>query len=243
METYFLSIKLPSPPEQPVQNSTDAAPTELEDEQLGEGMDQSQTLKRNRLIGWCVELFSDQLRKVIARRQGLFLAPTTTYSSLIYTKPDGHTCLDEVKETMTMQKYDQKAAKLLAHSDPRKVEIADAVADQLREYVSIVAGAYRSNSFHNFEHACHVTMSVDKLLKRIVAPEMEKGDQKSLHEYTHGLTSDPLVLLAITWGALVHDVDHRGVSNMQVSHLFVLPKRCHGHVSSTRLSQQFSFGF
>jgi hypothetical protein len=60
-------------------------------------------------------------------------------------------------------------------------------------------------------------MSVDKFLKRIVSPDMEKGDQKSLHEYTHGLTSDPLVLLAIVWSALIHDCDHRGVSNGQLA--------------------------
>ena len=60
-------------------------------------------------------------------------------------------------------------------------------------------------------------MSTDKFLKRIVSPDMEKSDQKSLHEYTHGLTSDPLVLMAIVWSALIHDVDHRGVSNMQLA--------------------------
>lgn len=55
------------------------------------------------------------------------------------------------------------------------------------------------------------------MLNRIVSPNMEKGDHKSLHEYTHGLTSDPLVLMAIVWSGLIHDVDHRGVSNMQLA--------------------------
>jgi hypothetical protein len=60
-------------------------------------------------------------------------------------------------------------------------------------------------------------MAVDKFLHRIVQPNVEEGDQKPLHEYTHGLTSDPLVLTAIVWSALIHDVDHRGVSNMQLA--------------------------
>jgi len=72
------------------------------------------------------------------------------------------------------------------------------------------------------EHACHVTMATNKFLKRIVAPDIafEKeqiGDIASqLHNYTHGINSDPLTLLAIVFSALIHDADHRGVSNHQL---------------------------
>ena len=78
-----------------------------------------------------------------------------------------------------------------------------------------------------FEHACHVTMSVKKLLKRITTPELSKADLEEcqnpkkmayhLHSCTHGITSDPLALLAITFSALIHDVDHRGCSNAQLA--------------------------
>lgn len=61
---------------------------------------------------------------------------------------------------------------------------------------------------------------MDKFLKRIVAPdiEIENGDAVAshLHDYTHGINSDPTSLLAIVISALVHDLDHRGVSNMQL---------------------------
>jgi hypothetical protein len=69
-------------------------------------------------------------------------------------------------------------------------------------------------------------MSVSKLLTRIVAPDLQKhmmrgditgGDLAShLHDYTHGITSDPLAVLAIEFSALIHDADHRGVSNVQL---------------------------
>ena len=62
----------------------------------------------------------------------------------------------------------------------------------------------------------HVTMSTDKFLKRIISPNLD-GDIRTLHEYTHGLTSDPLLLMAIILSSVIHDADHRGVSNMQLA--------------------------
>lgn len=59
-------------------------------------------------------------------------------------------------------------------------------------------------------------MAVDKFLKRIISPNMD-GDIKTLHEYTHGLTSDPLLLMGIVLSAVIHDVDHAGISNMQLA--------------------------
>jgi hypothetical protein len=123
-----------------------------------------------------------------------------------------------------LPKFNAKAAAL--RDEYKKVQISEIVKAQLKEYVSTIASTYRGNSFHNFEHACHVTMSVSKLLTRIVAPDLEKhlklenmigGDFAShLHDYTHGITSDPLAVLAIELSALIHDADHRGVSNTQL---------------------------
>lgn len=71
-------------------------------------------------------------------------------------------------------------------------------------------------------------MSVNKLLSRIVAPDLshekvelltKQRDQVAaeMHDFTHGITSDPMAILAITFSALIHDVDHQGVSNMQLA--------------------------
>jgi hypothetical protein len=90
--------------------------------------------------------------------------------------------------------------------------------------VTTIANAYLDNPFHNFEHACHVTMSVEKFISRIVTPDLDEKELKStkdiasiLHNYTHGINLDPLTLLAIVFSALIHDTDHRGVSNVQLS--------------------------
>jgi 3'5'-cyclic nucleotide phosphodiesterase len=70
-----------------------------------------------------------------------------------------------------------------------------------------------------------------KLLHRVLSPEVSldgadsssKNQKKALqtlvsnlHSSTYGITSDPLTQFAIVFAALVHDVDHRGVSNGQL---------------------------
>ena len=73
-------------------------------------------------------------------------------------------------------------------------------------------------------------MSVNKLLSRIVAPDvkvdMDAGDDAKhvqqlyalqLHDHTYGITSDPLTQFAVVISALIHDVDHRGVPNGQLA--------------------------
>jgi len=70
-------------------------------------------------------------------------------------------------------------------------------------------------------------MSVSKLLSRVVTPDLKAQDVKSLrkgrnelaagiHNFTHGIASDPMTSFAIVFSALIHDVDHRGVSNVQL---------------------------
>jgi 3'5'-cyclic nucleotide phosphodiesterase len=104
------------------------------------------------------------------------------------------------------------------------VELSEDVMKQVRLYVQHIAALYQaSNPFHNFDHACHVTMSVHKLMKRVVTDGTfsEVGEVPSLEQErkdTYGiLTSDPLALFAIVFSALIHDVDHPGVSNVQLS--------------------------
>jgi 3'5'-cyclic nucleotide phosphodiesterase len=71
--------------------------------------------------------------------------------------------------------------------------------------------------------ASHVTMSINKLLNRIVAPRIDPdvcsdADQQAafLHDHTCGITSDPLTQFAVVLSGLIHDLDHPGVSNGQL---------------------------
>jgi hypothetical protein len=78
---------------------------------------------------------------------------------------------------------------------------------------------YRDNPFHNYQHACHVQMSMVKLLQRVVSPtEIEYDDNhesvaSEAHKYTYGITSDPLTQFAVVICALIHDLDHTGCAN------------------------------
>ena len=67
-------------------------------------------------------------------------------------------------------------------------------------------------------------MAVDKFMNRIVTPDIDdevnvsgEGLESQVHDYTHGINNDPLTLLAIVFSALIHDADHRGISNMQLA--------------------------
>ena len=71
-------------------------------------------------------------------------------------------------------------------------------------------------------------MSVNKLLTRSVAPgihlEVDKSSARAqasimmgLHDFTYGITSDPLTQFGIVLSGLIHDVDHKGISNTQLA--------------------------
>jgi hypothetical protein len=83
---------------------------------------------------------------------------------------------------------------------------------------------YQDNSFHNFEHASHVTQSVTKLLARVVTTDeidykdmkYKKQGEAKLHEYTYGITSDPLTQFACAFSARTLDMDVSKCCNLTV---------------------------
>jgi 3'5'-cyclic nucleotide phosphodiesterase len=174
---------------------------------------------QDRAIEWVCELLSEPLKVVNLRNQSTKKANT---SSIIYKRSNNKTFLDETEEVITLPEFDAKQLELQAAG--KQFTLSAEVKKQLRLYVKVIASLYNDNPFHCFEHACHVTMSVSKVLKRIITPDLDidqvKGNNKSLeahlHDYTYGITSDPLAVLAIIFSALIHDADHRGVSNAQL---------------------------
>ena len=128
---------------------------------------------------------------------------------------------EEYAEIIHLPKFDPN---ILYNSVlPSEVQLGDRVMQQLQDYVTSIALAYNDNPFHNFEHASHVTMSANKLLKRVVVGSQVEVRKASidklashLHDFTYGITSDPLTHFACVFSSMIHDVDHPGVSNMQL---------------------------
>ena len=183
--------------------------------------------KHHRLVDWTVEILQRLLKQVVARRMCLEAtkqrssseASKSFHGAPVFAKPQNQTVLDEVCEIITLPKFDAEA--LRKQVKPDSIVLSDAVISQLHAYVAGIAALYRCNPFHNFEHASHVTMSVVKLLSRIIAPsdlDFQDGREasSSLHDHTYGITSDPLTQFACVVSALIHDADHPGVPNMQL---------------------------
>lgn len=225
MQTYWLVLK----GEVHTESSVGSGREMIEDQNLLKStkvdLERRHNLKETRLVDWVAEVLLDHIKKVRSVHERCFPEPKG-HEFLVYKAPEGRICLDEVRRAIHMPKFDARVVD--AALDSNLVQVPDEIVESLQEYVSLIAQAYRNNPFHNFEHACHVTMSVNKLLSRIVTPDISTSDENNgmrrglnevaaqIHAFTHGITSDPMAVFAITFSALIHDVDHQGISNVQL---------------------------
>ncbi|CAB9509228.1 Receptor-type guanylate cyclase gcy [Seminavis robusta] len=173
--------------------------------------------KTQRLVEYNVDILAKLLHQIVVHRTS-HPPKMATRNQRKNLKAREGPVLDEVKDILALPQFD---AKIFKNSiDPDSVSISPRVHQQLKLYVTKIAELYRPNSFHNFEHASHVTQSVSKLLGRIINPadvRNRSGKQHQIaaqfHDHTFGITSDPLTHFACVLSALIHDVDHPGVSN------------------------------
>ena len=174
----------------------------------------SEAERHSRLVEWNAELLGRLLKSIIARRRAGRKKPDKWED--IQKLEDAYKerealVMDEVVEVIEMPSYSDVG------ESPENIELPSVVVQQLKAFVETISYMYRDNPFHNFEHASHVCMSVNKLLGRIVAPDLQLNGstdiEHKLHDHTYGITSDPLTQFSCVLCALIHDVDHTGLPN------------------------------
>jgi 3'5'-cyclic nucleotide phosphodiesterase len=166
-----------------------------------------------RLIEWNFDVFSSLLRDIVKyrmtakkQRHVANLASTCAFTSMCAP-------LDEVQEVLSVP-----AESPIVCDSSLEADIGEKVSIQLEKLIQAIARRYRTaNAFHNFHHASHVVMSTTRLLERIAEHLDEATTNVPCSESkSDGVAIDPLTKFAIVFAALIHDIDHPGVSNAQL---------------------------
>lgn len=168
---------------------------------------------KRRLIEWNAKQLSILLKRIIAFRmkKGIQEMPTnnlknfkTLAKSSAFILEDTHTYFDEVAEIISFPSCEFVDVYSIDISD---IELDFKVESEIRKLVTSIASLYNDNPFHNFEHASHVTLSILKLLSRIVKPSrLDKSyDNACSNDHSYGITNDPLTHFAVAFCGLIHD--------------------------------------
>jgi hypothetical protein len=148
---------------------------------------------------------------------------TSSICHAILKESNCHKVHDDTKEELNDMQNEDKGnceGKQVCDLDWPEI-VTEEVLYQLHEYVCKILEGYHSVSYHNREHAYHVFTSASKLLDMVLCEYDYTYTVCTIPirrpaRVTYGLKSDPLTQLAFLFSALVHDVDHTGVSNRQL---------------------------
>ena len=174
------------------------------------------SMKDLRLVDWNVEVLGRLLRQIEAQRRvsGKGSEPQATLKALQLQGKNYCSIFQEVKEIIDLPTFNADSGRDFA-DESKDLQLDDNVAAELYQFVSTIATMHNHNPFHSFDHASHITLSVVKLLSRIVSPTKESanGAKSTLHDHAYSIASDPLTQFAIVLSAIIHDVSHPGVPN------------------------------
>lgn len=116
---------------------------------------------------------------------------------------------DEGLETSRLLEYE-----MCLESSLLPLMVSAKVRQQIHLYIRRIASSYKDVPYHNFEHATHVLLSANKLLYLLVTASDNATNANA--QFAYGLSSNFAYHLAFIFAALVHDVEHGGVSNQQL---------------------------
>lgn len=149
----------------------------------------------DRLIDWNVDLLKNLLKRIVAYRIDMGIKKETDANFI--EESTGAIVRDEVAYSISLPRFDETIAK----TKPESIKLGREVEEQLHSFVSLIAGLYHDNPFHNFKHASNVCTNANKMMKSIMDQDI------------YARTRDPLTHFAVVFSALIHDADHPGVPN------------------------------
>mmetsp|Transcript_29238 Transcript_29238/g.62172 ORF Transcript_29238/g.62172 Transcript_29238/m.62172 type:complete len:516 (+) Transcript_29238:86-1633(+) len=89
--------------------------------------------------------------------------------------------------------------------------LEDSLSNSIRKYVTCIGKLYNHVGFHSFEHAAHVTISMNKLVSMVTGNRSFRSQPSQ--KCSIGIGGDPRISFAMVFSALIHDVGHTGVPN------------------------------
>jgi hypothetical protein len=182
-----------------------------------------------RLVEWNTDVMLRLLKQVVAKR--MTSGQESWEEEPTLEQNEGQIVLDEVKEVIDLPRFKYYRAEL----NPDSIALPEEAEKQLRDFVAAVSNAYHNNPFHCLQHASQVTTALTKLLSRVVATSLDELENEvedddsledvqvtdnmaaMLHHHTFGIASDPLSQFGLVFAALIHAVDHQGLSNQDES--------------------------
>lgn len=194
----------------------------------------------HRLIKWNTAVLESILTKVVVQRNERQRRNSFKPSKNAIEYDESTLFHEEIATAVKMPPFDRESmsAACLMPSNEKVNLIPPKAREELRGYVARIASMYRDVHFHSFEHASHVTMSAQKLINKVVLRNstefnnslnsmqadkkkcekdlQKKSEEADLFFSTYGISADPLAQFAVVFAALVHDVEHRGVPNVQL---------------------------
>lgn len=159
------------------------------------------TTEEERLMNWAVSVVEQFFQKVYAFQHTSTLANLTDASDF---KNEAVAC-DDRKSSAYIQRSNRNST-VKDNND----KLPNAVAEQLRTFVSAIARLHRANEFHNFAHACHVTMCTRNLLLSLGTTNEKNSQRKDNEQHLCGLTPEPLAEVAMILASLSIDLEHPG---------------------------------
>lgn len=193
--------------------------------------------QNQRLADWNSNQLLQLLDNVVAMRKAFFKSSGVSSSGITDSAQeafgaahigfgDDSNIINEAKDVIAMPSYDPE---VFVKSRETPANISEVVHQQLHDFVSIICSMYVDNPYNNYQHASHVTMSITKIVTSLATPPQNtlKQDKKAdsirdeeerarHHSRTFGISSDPITHFALAFAALIHDVDHPGVTNLQL---------------------------